>query len=65
MTADATADATAGAAHGAPAPAPCPAAEIDALIVAIWHTLRANPDLDARCAMDTINWLLDRVGKCR
>jgi hypothetical protein len=50
-----------------PAPAPCPAPARDAVsvdeqILATWQALRANPDLDARHALQVIDRLLDQRG---
>ena len=49
-----------GAGPGRPAPVPPRARGADAQILATWQALRANPDLDAGCAMQAIDRLLDQ-----
>ncbi len=45
---------------GRAAPAPPPAGRLDAQILATWHALLANPDLDPHHALHAIDQLLDQ-----
>ena len=45
---------------GRTTPAPPPAGSLDAQILATWHALVANPDLDPHHALHAIDQLLDQ-----